>query len=133
LIRYREDLVDAYSRTVAQIELSALQDGKAVPCGFATGFFYRRENKLYLITNWHVVTGIDPTTLEPLAPGPLPDVLTFYYKQSVDMAGKPAAVAAGSNAVASPASKRTFVCTLQIRQSGLSTVHVRTSMLLLSD
>jgi Trypsin-like peptidase domain len=80
--------MDAYSRSVAQIELLATQNGQPVPCGLATGFFYKRDDTLYLITNWHVVTGIDPTTMMPVEDGPLPETLVFYYKQSV-VKGKP--------------------------------------------
>ncbi len=92
--------MDAYSRTVAQIELFGVQDGQPVSCGLATGFFYKREDKLYLITNWHVVTGIDPAALEAVtgASVPLPEALVFHYKQTVDSAGNP--TAASTNAVA---------------------------------
>lgn len=31
-----------------------------VPCSHATGFFLRAENALLLVTNWHVVTGLNP-------------------------------------------------------------------------
>jgi hypothetical protein len=79
--------MDAYSRSVAHIELFASQSGQSVSCGLATGFFYRRDGGLYLITNWHVVTGVDPTTMMP--EGPSPDVLVFHYKQTVDATGKP--------------------------------------------
>ncbi|WP_339033386.1 serine protease [Bradyrhizobium symbiodeficiens] len=81
--------MDAYSRAVAQIELFGLQNGGLVPCGLATGFFYRHNGNVYLITNWHVVTGIDPGTLQPVAQGPQPEVLTFSYKQTVDSNGQP--------------------------------------------
>ena len=81
--------MDAYSRSVAQIEVFGLENGKHVPCGSATGFFYSRDGNLYFITNWHVVTGVDPTTLIPVAAGPLPDVLVFHFKQTVDTSGKP--------------------------------------------
>jgi len=92
--------MDAYSRAVAQIELFGFQDEKAVPCGQATGFFYRHDEKLYLVTNWHVVTGVDPNTLQRLdESGPLPEVLTFHYKQTVDGAGHP--TAASKHAIAS--------------------------------
>ncbi|MEY9527687.1 hypothetical protein ABIF68_003513 [Bradyrhizobium japonicum] len=81
--------MDAYSRTVAHIELFAHENGQPVSCGLATGFFYRREDNLYLITNWHALTGLDPSTFQPL--GAFPDVLVFRYKQSVDGAGNPTA------------------------------------------
>jgi hypothetical protein len=32
----------------------------------ATGFFYARNNRDYLVTNWHVVSGRDPRTGQPL-------------------------------------------------------------------
>jgi len=81
--------MDAYSLSVALIELFASQNSQLASCGLATGFFYRRGDALYLITNWHVVTGVDPTTMMPVEEGPSPDVLVFHYKQTVDTTGKP--------------------------------------------
>jgi hypothetical protein len=44
----------------------------------ATGFIYERNEKLYLITNWHNVTGKNPITKDPLGNnGGIPDVLVF--------------------------------------------------------
>lgn len=43
-----------------------------------TGFFWRFQNSLYLITNWHNVTGKNPQTLESLANhGGIPDIIRF--------------------------------------------------------
>lgn len=36
--------------------------------GHATGFFWRSNQATYLITNWHVVTGRNPTTLKHIHP-----------------------------------------------------------------
>jgi hypothetical protein len=95
--------MDAYSRTVAHIELIGFEGDKAVSCGLATGFFHKKDENLYLITNWHVVTGIDPVSLKAVGTGPLPEVLTFYYKQTVDSDSNPtpASTTAGSENIAS--------------------------------
>jgi len=43
-----------------------------------TGFIYKFENKSYLITNWHNVTGLNPLTKVNLAShGGIPDVMTL--------------------------------------------------------
>jgi S1-C subfamily serine protease len=34
--------------------------------GSATGFFYALGDLFYLITNWHVVTGVNPVTQRAL-------------------------------------------------------------------
>jgi hypothetical protein len=40
---------------------------------------------MYLITNWHVVTGVDPTTMMPVdSEGPSPEYMLFYSKNAVD-------------------------------------------------
>ncbi len=82
--------MDAYSRSVAQIELFGVENGQHVFCGSATGFLYRHAGNLYFITNWHVVTGVDPTTMMPVdSGGPSPEVMVFHYKQTVDENGTP--------------------------------------------
>jgi Trypsin-like peptidase domain len=82
--------MDAYSRTVARLQLFSRADfsGDSV-CGDATGFFFRHENELYLITNWHVITGSDPATLERVEGVATPEALMFEYKQSIDANGIP--------------------------------------------
>ncbi|MCF6348610.1 MAG: hypothetical protein L3J20_09975 [Flavobacteriaceae bacterium] len=49
-----------------------------------TGFIYERNNKLYLITNWHNVTGLNPITKKPIGNhGGIPDkiVLTLQTQK----------------------------------------------------
>jgi Trypsin-like peptidase domain len=92
--------MDAYSRSVAQIELFGTCKGAPVPCGLGTGFFFKRDDELFLITNWHVVTGVDPTSMTPIDDGPLPEVLLLHYKQSVDANGRPVP-AAGATVIGS--------------------------------
>jgi hypothetical protein len=82
--------MDAYSRSVVQIELFGDLNGELVACGFGTGFFYKPAQELFLVTNWHVVTGIDPTTMVQIDPSsPLPRVMRFQFKQTVDANGHP--------------------------------------------
>ena len=54
--------MDDFSLSVAQLELFGAQAGKWVSCGHGTGFFYKPAETIYAVTNWHVVTGVDPTT-----------------------------------------------------------------------
>lgn len=47
----------------------------------ATGFLYVFENKVYLITNWHNVSGQNPNTGEHLSNhGGIPDIFTTYLR-----------------------------------------------------
>jgi len=90
--------MDAYSRTVARLELFSDVEFRAESsCGQATAFFYRHNGELFLITNWHVVTGMDPTTMQPVANGLAPAAMMIEYKQSVDANGVPTA---GTNPLA---------------------------------
>lgn len=46
-----------------------------------TAFIYEHNNKFYLITNWHNVTGLNPITKMPLGDhGGVPDKLTFHLQ-----------------------------------------------------
>jgi hypothetical protein len=47
--------------------------------GHATGFFWRGSNTVYLVTNWHVVTGKNPFTKEFITQGRCPDSIRVYY------------------------------------------------------
>ncbi|MCJ7603156.1 MAG: serine protease [Desulfobulbaceae bacterium] len=50
------------------------------PLGTATGFIVEKENKHYLITNWHVVSGLSPQSGEALHPeGKTPDALLIWH------------------------------------------------------
>ena len=42
------------------LRLELLFEGQSI--GIATGFHYKRGQKFYLVTNWHVVSGKDPAT-----------------------------------------------------------------------
>lgn len=46
-----------------------------------TGFIYKYDSKLYLITNWHNVTGLNPFTKKPLSThGGLPDLMVIVLQ-----------------------------------------------------
>jgi len=52
----------------------------AIALGTATGFVVRWKETSYLITNWHVVSGRDPHTNQPLHPsGAVPDSLSTIH------------------------------------------------------
>jgi len=73
--------MDNFSLCVAQLEPFGLKSDEWISCGHATGFFYQVADAVQLITNWHVVTGVDPTTMQPVdAKEPLPSALRILYK-----------------------------------------------------
>lgn len=45
----------------------------------ATGFFWRRGDKVFLITNWHVVTGINMMDGKPIGNGWVPERIELSY------------------------------------------------------
>lgn len=45
----------------------------------ATGFFWRHANEVFLITNWHVVTGINMMSGTPVANGWCPNKINLQY------------------------------------------------------
>ncbi|AEE51217.1 hypothetical protein Halhy_3359 [Haliscomenobacter hydrossis DSM 1100] len=49
------------------IPISLRNSGSDKVIAVGTGFFYSKNEKLYFITNWHNVTGINPITKEPLS------------------------------------------------------------------
>ena len=52
--------------------------GKYLACG--SGFFWQHKSKLFLITNWHCVTGRSAISRKPLSPtGGVPDEIKFTY------------------------------------------------------
>lgn len=62
--------VDQASRVAICIELlSANTTGEEQRIGSGTGFVHRHLDRDYLITNWHVVTGRDPSQTGHLLPG----------------------------------------------------------------
>jgi len=75
-IKLLQIVTDQYSFAAKPLELSF--QGKSLSSG--TGFIWRAEGKAFLITNWHIVTGIDPRTGRHLANhGGEPDTVSVQF------------------------------------------------------
>lgn len=64
--------------TVKSLYLETIRGGKTI--GQATGFLTERGGQVFLVTNWHVVTGIDPNSMTPALPSPSPDAVRIYFQ-----------------------------------------------------
>ena len=54
--------------------------------GIATGFIWKHEDSNYVVTNWHVVSGINPYTGQPINKYDiLPDSLRVWLYLAEDM------------------------------------------------
>src|SRR5579862_1151498 len=71
-----------FSLAVAKIEMFRQQDASLILGGMGTAFFYKSSGDTFLITNWHNVTGMDPSTSMVLhTKGLIPNLLRVHYKQ----------------------------------------------------
>lgn len=61
-------MIHKLSRVTTYIETFAIRrdTGQLKKRSHATGFFVRTQNKILLVTNWHVVTGLDPAETSKL-------------------------------------------------------------------
>lgn len=76
--QFPTERIDSTSLAVTPIELLA-NDGSEKIMGHATGFFWEKESKKFLVTAWHVVTGRDPFTEIVLSKdGYIPQRIRFY-------------------------------------------------------
>jgi hypothetical protein len=72
-------IIDEYSCVPLHVEL--FKNGIGV--SQATGFVVTRNENNYLITNWHVITGREPETGEPISPGSEdPDTIKIWHHAS---------------------------------------------------
>lgn len=70
--------INPISRCTTPIEHMA-NDGTKSRVGHATGFFWSRGENVFLITNWHVVSGRNPFTLEVISErGYIPERIAFH-------------------------------------------------------
>jgi hypothetical protein len=47
----------------------------------ATGFLFSLEDRIFLITNWHNVSGYDPNTMKTLSEyGGIPDMISIFFR-----------------------------------------------------
>jgi hypothetical protein len=86
--------MDDFSLSIAPIELYAERNGTHVRSGVGTGFFYKPNAQMYLITNWHIVAGVDPTTMQPVVENDpvtrrpdLPSAMRIFYKRRLPHEG----------------------------------------------
>lgn len=66
---------DSLSLSVCFLDLKGVGDTPRQ----ATGFFWRRGEKVFLVTNWHNVTGINIIDGKPMSNGWCPDSLGMQY------------------------------------------------------
>lgn len=75
--------IDELSRFSLYIETIKKIKGKQTILSRATGFIYKKNEEYYLITNWHVVTGKNPYTLEEIIKNGVnlsnPEKLRIYF------------------------------------------------------
>src|SRR3954452_3152561 len=76
VIQFEASRIDRLSFCTTPIEITG--DGCSTPASHATGFFWKRRNQTYLVTNWHVVTGIDPLSKDRNPNGLIPRWLEYY-------------------------------------------------------
>jgi Trypsin-like peptidase domain len=76
--------VDNFSLSVAPLELFGRKNEEWIQCGVGTGFFYKGDEALNLITNWHVVTGVDPLTMRSVDQDPVPEAVRIYCKRRLE-------------------------------------------------
>lgn len=69
------------STSITKLEM--LCRGKLL--GSGTGFFYKHDDKWYVITNWHVLSGRNPSTGQPSHfSAAVPDECRFYFASLTD-------------------------------------------------
>jgi hypothetical protein len=67
--------IDPFSQTPLLVKMQFGETELAI----GTAFFYRRNEKLYLVSNWHNLSGRHPETKQPLAAhGGVPDRISCY-------------------------------------------------------
>ena len=83
---YADDLINESEKkeitinplSVVSLKLEKVYKNEII--SFATGFIVERDNKYYLITNWHVVSGRHPSTYEIFdKQGRIPEELNIWY------------------------------------------------------
>jgi hypothetical protein len=83
--------MEKFSLCVARLELFRSKSDALVPCGLGTGFLYEADGGLYLVTNWHILTGVDPVSMQPIdADKVIPDTLRVTLKSKLVHHGRTA-------------------------------------------
>lgn len=73
--------IDQYSMTSLPLQMHS--QGNIL--GYATGFFFEEKDKVYLVSNWHVLAGRDPSNGQPRhSSGAVPDEIVLpIHKDSI--------------------------------------------------
>lgn len=82
----KHHLLDPLSLSSVYLELLSenFQTGNKDILGFATGFIIQRTDNYYLITNWHVLTGKNSDTNQPIHnAGALPSIVRIHLFKNV--------------------------------------------------
>lgn len=80
--------MQSYSRSVALLEMFRAEQGRSIK-GIGTGFFFRFGGKVFLVTNWHNLSGMNPETEKLLnLNGMIPDTIFLHCKRKFDHNGK---------------------------------------------
>ncbi|MEM9622253.1 MAG: serine protease [Pseudomonadota bacterium] len=59
---YPEVSIDQMSYLALHLAMKEVVDGQEIQTGSGTGFLYKNGGRYYLVSNWHVLTGLDPVT-----------------------------------------------------------------------
>lgn len=67
-------------KSTITLKLIPHYEGQELSSG--TGFLYESEGKYFLVTNWHIVTGRDPNTLNPIhTEAGIPNNIWAFFKE----------------------------------------------------
>jgi hypothetical protein len=70
-------MINKLSRVTTYIETYAFdrRNGEMIKRSHATGFFVKTEDQILLVTNWHVVTGLNPAEKSKMTGNCVPEIL----------------------------------------------------------
>src|SRR5690554_5216670 len=73
---------DFSTESLIPISIDLIFSETGTTLGKATAFFFKKKDKLYLITNWHNFTGLNPRTKKPIGNhAGKPDTVRFRMHQ----------------------------------------------------
>ncbi len=81
-------MIDPKSSSVTKLEMQRLDvTGEVVASSLGTGFFWQDKDAIYLITNWHNVTGVNPEN-NKMMDCFIPNAIEFtYFFEPAEMPG----------------------------------------------
>lgn len=80
-----DHVMNDFSLAVSRIEMMLQNSEQCVHGAIGTGFFFKKGTLVYLITNWHNLTGVNPETGKALhSQGLLPNTVRIHFKRWAD-------------------------------------------------